>query len=196
LQTLCRSGRAWQGLCFFSNDKDRETFPTLPWNEIRAQAENDRGWTTASFTLRSNWLLLYVALQTASSLRVLARGLDLDLYHVLDRNLDCAGDLALALARERALARAHALQLASDRARAHARALDLARALDRDLARALDRDLARVNAAFVLNWLCVVEKRANGELPINQALWIARTRQQLAADTDPLNCYSSKASAS
>jgi hypothetical protein len=141
-------------LCFFSNDKDRETFPTLPWNEIRAQAENDRGWTTASFTLRSNWLLLYVALQTASSLRVLARGLDLDLYHVLDRNLDCAGD------------------------------------------RALDRDLARVNAAFVLNWLCVVEKRANGELPINQALWIARTRQQLAADTDPLNCYSSKASAS
>jgi hypothetical protein len=99
-------------------------------------------------------LLLYVALQTASSLRVLARGLDLDLYHVLDRNLDCAGD------------------------------------------RALDRDLARVNAAFVLNWLCVVEKRANGELPINQALWIARTRQQLAADTDPLNCYSSKASAS
>ncbi len=154
LQTLCRSGRAWQGLCFFSNDKDRETFPTLPWNEIRAQAENDRGWTTASFTLRSNWLLLYVALQTASSLRVLARGLDLDLYHVLDRNLDCAGD------------------------------------------RALDRDLARVNAAFVLNWLCVVEKRANGELPINQALWIARTRQQLAADTDPLNCYSSKASAS
>jgi hypothetical protein len=65
-------------------------------------------------------------------------------------------------------------------------ARDLAFALDRDLDRvfdgtlvrdldsarvlALDRDLARMIAAFVLNWLCVVEKRANGELPVVEGL--------------------------
>ena len=52
------------------------------------------------------------------------------------------------------------------------------RALDFDLAlaraRDLDRDRALVDSVLQLNWLCVIEKRALGDLSGAKGLWLAR----------------------
>jgi hypothetical protein len=42
-------------------------------------------------------------------------------------------------------------------------------------------DFGRVLRVYMLNWLCVVEQRADGRLPVVEGLWLARTRQQTAA---------------
>jgi hypothetical protein len=62
--------------------------------------------------------------------------------------------------------------LPPDRARDRA----LARALDRDRYRVLDLD--RALAAYMLNRLCIVEKRAEGNLPVVEGLWLARVRER------------------
>ena len=69
------------------------------------------------------------------------------------------------------------------RARARARVLDRDRDLDRAHARALNLDLSLHldRAAFALNWLTVVEKRARGEMPPGAGLWLARTTRASVA---------------
>ncbi len=45
--------------------------------------------------------------------------------------------------------------------------------------------LARALMVYMLNWLCIVEKRAEGGLLVVEGLWIARTRQPSVAGILP-----------
>ena len=130
-----------------------------------------------------------------------------DRYYSAPSTLDLASARALARDRDFNLARDLALGLASGLGLdPHSFDPTLADymgpALTRDIGPAFTRDVAlargsdRVKAARFLNWLCVIEKRANGELPVTQALWIARTRREPADDNEPLDRSSSKAPAS
>jgi len=121
------------------------------------------------------------------------RDLARDLARDLDLDLDLDRDFARALARDLDRALALDRDLASlDRDRDFARALAarLDRALDFDpddpdlaydpynryfYARRRARALAL--SVFMLNWLCIIEGRANGELPVTEGLWIARVRK-------------------
>jgi hypothetical protein len=75
---------------------------------------------------------------------------------------------------------------------ARARDLDVLNPTDFDRARILmlqlnakDTDTSLALSTFMLNWLCAVEKRVKGGLPITEALWIARVRK-VSEDTDGL----------
>jgi hypothetical protein len=195
LRAYGKSLSAWPHLRFFSEERS-ETFPLLKWEEIREQIHRDRKGNAISVNAadRLIWFRHYLALVIAfdRALAALARALDRALTRYLDRALlsDLARDLASALDRDLDLAGRYLdrallrdLDLAGrDLDRAFDRDLDLAGDLDLDLARDLDLDRARALAAFVLNWLCVVEKRANGELPVVQSLWVACTLGQPTAN--------------
>jgi hypothetical protein len=136
-------------------------------------------------------LINYASIHNKSrGARALDRARDLD--RTLARDLDRERDRALALVfdgdldcdLDRDLARAGDLDLD--------RALDLARDLDHDLDIALDHVFDRtgvfdrvcdifVLSAYLLNWMCVIEKRVAGELCAGEALCIARTRPPSAA---------------
>lgn len=58
--------------------------------------------------------------------------------------------------------------------------LDLERDLPRDLVRGFDLTFMTPFFATILNDLCVAEERIEGTVPIVSALWLRRTRQNIA----------------
>jgi hypothetical protein len=152
LETLRAGNDLWLGLRFFA-EGDNDSVLALPAGEVLKRIKSDAGFLVA-------------AQERTLQLRRICRRL-------LWFALWCGNDLA----RDRNLDRVHYLARDLARARDFTPALDVGRA--RALAFNLDPHVDHAGyRAFVLNWLCVIDKRAEGELPVNEALWLVRTRQK------------------
>ena len=92
------------------------------------------------------------------------------LNNALDWKYTLSSDLVLALDHDLAHAFGRDLDLALI-------GRDLAFILDFNQAERRDRALYREIMAFMLNWLCIVEGRAKGELRSLEGLWVARVRK-------------------
>jgi hypothetical protein len=128
----------------------------------------------------------------------LARALDLGMIqnimlrteNDLDRNLDDNQDFDLFLAHDQILVQTVMYSARLERSTGLRRILLTLRAVFRDRVLDLSPDYfahiissndTRAASIYLLNWLCVVEKRAEGKLPVVDGLWIARKRESVGA---------------
>jgi energy-coupling factor transporter ATP-binding protein EcfA2 len=176
---------AWPGMRFFAADEE-ETIPILPAQAIIDQIRADEKSTAPRAIVRFGLAAKCLDLELDHRVVLGRRDFVRDLERIRDRG--SRSDIPRDIGRVRSYAREILVDLDRSLDRATTRDLDMGRGPDRALQLARARDLARevaerpielyAAADVLLNWLCVVELRAQGKLPVVEGLWIARTRRQ------------------